>query len=819
IVDADDHPYFPPLVSRDPISDQKYAEQLQLHEALVFSSASRASTSSSPKTPIVILDSQASRASTSFSIMTPKVILDSQASRASTYSPKTPIVILESKASCVSTSSSPKTPNVILDSQDSHAYESNQVADRICDICMDTKTESEMFRNTKVCGHMYCLGCIRGHVAAKIQENITKVRCPDPNCKGVIGPEACRLIVPREVLERWEYALCESLILGSEKFYCPFKDCSALLVNDGGGAVTSSECPHCNRLFCAQCKVTWHSGICCSEYQSLRKDERDPSDLMLMDLAKNNKWKRCPNCNFYVERTTGCEHIACRVLCGNDFDECITTVYTEHVREEEKRKLKRKEELDLVFKHLPVVVVFGIWGDRCGHDFDYNTGSYLSMSEEEEEEEEEDEEEENWIAEKGIGLRSFTVRLKIVLLVDDDGGIVTSEYQTLKKDERDPSNLMLRDLAKSKAWKRCGHTFCYGCGKYHRDHRWHKLVTEDAETVGVDSLSVLYMMMDQYFPTRMYRDYDDLHVPPLMERNDADDPYIQPLIHYGDQIFHKYDDDNDDDDDDDQYFTPRKELIRWEIALCESMILGSQKFYCPFKDCSALLVDDGRQTVTSSECPNCNRLLIATDCLCESMMARGDGLQAVSDGHKGIMEEKKERPNEPEMSDNKNTKHLDVYNVAYSPRQLVKKDIAESLYQVLSFYESGIIQEIGTDKKRCHNRLNKGRIDMEYSKQVQVEFLISKKSDNMPIDGAQEFNYVMESLVHRIQHGNNKRADKAKLYNEIRNVNDTIDACREPAEPDDDPDPSGRYGWNWRPNHDKRNKQRQLKLFEGCSEF
>ncbi|GJV45178.1 hypothetical protein Tco_1429714, partial [Tanacetum coccineum] len=59
-----------------------------------------------------------------------------------------------------------------------------------------------------------------------------------------------------------------------------------------------------------------------------------------------------------------------------------------------------------------------------------------------------------------------------------------------------------------------------------------------------------------------------------------------------------------------------------------------------------------------------------------------------------IMEGPKERPNEPEMSDNKNTKHLDVYNVAYSPRQLVKKDIAESLYQVLSFYESGIIQEI-----------------------------------------------------------------------------------------------------------------------------
>ncbi|GKF75640.1 zinc finger, C6HC-type containing protein, partial [Tanacetum coccineum] len=39
--------------------------------------------------------------------------------------------------------------------------------------------------------------------------------------------------------------------------------------------------------------VTWHSGISCSEYQTLKRDERDPSDLMLRDLAKNKEWKRC----------------------------------------------------------------------------------------------------------------------------------------------------------------------------------------------------------------------------------------------------------------------------------------------------------------------------------------------------------------------------------------------------------------------------------------------------------------------------------------------------------------------------------------------
>ena len=69
-------------------------------------------------------------------------------------------------------------------------------------------------------------------MAAKIQENIIKVRCPGPNCKRAIGPEAFYLIIPTEVLEQWEDALCESLILGSEKFYSPFKYCSALLVDN-----------------------------------------------------------------------------------------------------------------------------------------------------------------------------------------------------------------------------------------------------------------------------------------------------------------------------------------------------------------------------------------------------------------------------------------------------------------------------------------------------------------------------------------------------------------------------------------------------------
>lgn len=216
-----------------------------------------------------------------------------------------------------------KRQSALLNYQDEDASSTSSSSSKflevICNICMEDKT-FEMFPNNGSCGHLFCTDCISKHIDAKIKENITIVTCPEPNCKILIKPEVCRYqsLVPKEVLDRWDNALCESLIKGFEKFYCPFKDCSALLVDDGGEAVTSSECPHCNRLFCAQCKVSWHSGMDCKEYQSLiKKGEIARNDNMLMDLAKNKKWKRCPNCNFYVEKTTGCEHIACR--CGYDF--------------------------------------------------------------------------------------------------------------------------------------------------------------------------------------------------------------------------------------------------------------------------------------------------------------------------------------------------------------------------------------------------------------------------------------------------------------------------------------------------------------------
>ncbi|XP_061374008.1 uncharacterized protein LOC133316287 [Gastrolobium bilobum] len=186
-----------------------------------------------------------------------------------------------------------------------------------CGVCFDFKPDSHMFRRCQ-CNHPFCTDCISKYVANQIQQNILKVNCPNPKCSVELKPKHLQIILPKQVIDRWESARCESSIAVSEKTYCPFKNCSVLLVNDGGKVVTSSECPSCHRLFCAQCKVPWHAEMNCNEFRKLKRSKIEKDlDTKFLELAKGKMWQKCPKCYMYVQRRSGCEHMLCR--CGCQF--------------------------------------------------------------------------------------------------------------------------------------------------------------------------------------------------------------------------------------------------------------------------------------------------------------------------------------------------------------------------------------------------------------------------------------------------------------------------------------------------------------------
>ncbi|KAG8047614.1 hypothetical protein GUJ93_ZPchr0008g11555 [Zizania palustris] len=267
-----------------PISDEKYASELQLQEVIMSSVVSVATVCTSPcgGTSSAINNKEAKKVATA-----------------------TPVIVIDECNSYPSSSSR-------LTST------SNDVTMLVfCKICMDVVLPSNAHRASRGCEHVFCAACLAGYIGAKIQDRVAGVRCPEERCRGELDPELCQDILPREVFERWDAAMCEALVLGSKRTYCPFKDCSAMMLNESGVVVTESECPGCRRLFCARCAVPWHAGVDCAAYNKLGKGDRGKEDLLLLEMAKVKKWKRCPKCEFFVEKSQGCLHIICR--CGFEF--------------------------------------------------------------------------------------------------------------------------------------------------------------------------------------------------------------------------------------------------------------------------------------------------------------------------------------------------------------------------------------------------------------------------------------------------------------------------------------------------------------------
>ncbi|XP_062012370.1 E3 ubiquitin-protein ligase RSL1 [Rosa rugosa] len=194
-----------------------------------------------------------------------------------------------------------------------------------CSICCDDKPSIMMI--TMKCSHEYCSHCMRTYVDGKIQASQVPIRCPQLRCKYYISTAECKSFLPLTYFESLEKALEEANILHSDRFYCPFPNCSVLLDRSECSSASESssiqsdnscmECPVCKRFICVDCGVPWHSSMSCEEFQNLPLEERDSADITLHRLAQNKSWRRCQQCRRMIELTQGCYHMTC--WCGHEF--------------------------------------------------------------------------------------------------------------------------------------------------------------------------------------------------------------------------------------------------------------------------------------------------------------------------------------------------------------------------------------------------------------------------------------------------------------------------------------------------------------------
>ncbi|KAJ6671667.1 RBR-TYPE E3 UBIQUITIN TRANSFERASE [Salix viminalis] len=197
-----------------------------------------------------------------------------------------------------------------------------------CVICYEDTDVYQIF-SVDGCFHRYCFPCMKQHVEVKLLEG-TMAKCPHEGCKSEVSIETCGKFLDPKLVEIMSQRKKETSIAVTEKVYCPYPRCSALMSKSelleytnssfvGGEKCGARKCVKCHYFFCINCRVPWHYNMTCYDYK-ISKPHPRTEDKMLDSLAKRNRWRQCVMCKNMVELAEGCYHITCR--CGYEF--CYT---------------------------------------------------------------------------------------------------------------------------------------------------------------------------------------------------------------------------------------------------------------------------------------------------------------------------------------------------------------------------------------------------------------------------------------------------------------------------------------------------------------
>ncbi|RXI04695.1 hypothetical protein DVH24_038969 [Malus domestica] len=179
-----------------------------------------------------------------------------------------------------------------------------------CLICFEDNDVARML-SIGTCQHKYCLPCLKHHVEINLQNGIV-AQCPHKDCKCEVNVDSCKTFLSSELANVLIERIKESSIPVTEKVYCPFPRCSALMskqevlentktsfVSEGG-----RKCVKCKHYFCINCKVPWHYDMSCYDFQRSEMYSC-VEDQLLKSFASKKLWRQCSKCNHMVELESG----------------------------------------------------------------------------------------------------------------------------------------------------------------------------------------------------------------------------------------------------------------------------------------------------------------------------------------------------------------------------------------------------------------------------------------------------------------------------------------------------------------------------------
>ncbi|KAL6630607.1 hypothetical protein ACP70R_028458 [Stipagrostis hirtigluma subsp. patula] len=220
-----------------------------------------------------------------------------------------------------------------IDAQIAKALAANATKEKreTCAICLED-TDISKFHAVEGCAHRFCFSCMKEHVKVKLRHGMLPA-CPQDGCTTKLSVDGSKIFLSPQLLEIMVERIKEGQIPPTQKIYCPYPKCSALMslseltnpMQESSSkytvadAATLRKCVKCRGSFCIRCKVPWHDGMTCYDYRR-RYPHARPEDAKLQNLAQQRLWRQCVRCKHMIEFAEGCYHMTC--VCGYEF--CYT---------------------------------------------------------------------------------------------------------------------------------------------------------------------------------------------------------------------------------------------------------------------------------------------------------------------------------------------------------------------------------------------------------------------------------------------------------------------------------------------------------------
>lgn len=175
-----------------------------------------------------------------------------------------------------------------------------------CLICDNQFFNVEKENDKLPCNHynLFCKSCWFSYLEQKITEkNILKIKCMYNNCETTLSKDflLSQLSEDESLLLKYKEQIYKlEIILDPNKKFCPYPSCNSYLIRNSCLNNNYVSCINGHK-YCFECLLPPHGELPC-----LIQEE-----IIFEDIIKEQNFKRCPFCQYYTEKSFGCNVITC----------------------------------------------------------------------------------------------------------------------------------------------------------------------------------------------------------------------------------------------------------------------------------------------------------------------------------------------------------------------------------------------------------------------------------------------------------------------------------------------------------------------------